>query len=121
MPFYDEEGNEIEYVRPTKNRRGYWRKVPYTRKHPTVQQRKARALFGRSAHSISGGKGKELIVSKDGKLKEVPLAAASVKDNMESVRLAPEKPRKMPSYAVASLDTIKKMAELLREIKELGT
>jgi cyanophycinase-like exopeptidase len=80
-----------------------------------------RALFGRSAFEQRGDFGKAEIVGKDGKVKVLPKTAVAVQDNMKGVQISPEKPRMISDYAVADLEVIRKIAEVLREIKGLGT
>jgi len=121
MPFFDEEGNELEYVKPTKTRKGYFRRRPFARDMPSLHQRRSRALFARSAHENRGKRGKVEVVGKDGVVKELPKTAAAVQDNMKGVRISPEKPRKISDYAVADLEAIRKIAMALREIKELAS
>lgn len=121
MPIFDAEGNELEYVQPTKMRKGYWRRRPFARDLPSPHQRRARALFARSAHEQRDDFGKVEVVGKDGKVKELPKTAEAVQDNMKGVKISPEKPHKISDYAVADLEVIRKIAEALREIKELGT
>jgi len=118
MSFFDEDGREFEYVKPTKTRKGYWRKIPFNRALPSLNQRRARALFARSAHEERDRFGKVEIVGKDGKVKDVPNSAAAVQDNMKGVPITPEKPRKIMDYVAVPLEVIKKIAEELREIQE---
>jgi len=112
---------ELEYVQPTKTRKGYWRRRSFACDLPSVRQRRVRALFGRSAFEQRGDFGKAEIVGKDGKTKVLPKTAGAVQDNMKGVKISPEKPRVISDYAVADLEAIRKIAETLREIKELGT
>jgi hypothetical protein len=121
MPIFDQEGSELEYVQPTKTRKGYWRRRPFDRDLPSVHKRRTRALFARSAYEQRSGFGKAEIVGKDGKTKDVPRSAEAVQDNMKGIKITPEKPRVISDYAVADLEAIRKIAETLREIKELGT
>jgi len=88
---------------------------------PSLHQRRARALFARSAHEERDRFGKAEIVGKDGKIKTVPKSAEAVQDNMKNMRITPEKPRKISDYVAVSLEVIKKMAEELREIQELSS
>jgi hypothetical protein len=121
MPIFDQEGSELEYVQPTKTRKGYWRRRPFTHDLPSAHQRRARALFARSAYGQRGDFGKAKVVGKDGNVKELPKTTKAVQDNMKGVKISPEKPRRISDFAVADLEAIRKIAEVLREIKELGT
>ena len=121
MPVFDEDGRELEYVRPTRTRKGYWRRRPFSRDMPSLHQRRARALFARSAHEERDRFGKAEIVGKDGKVKDVPNSAAAVQDNMKDVQITPEKPRKISDYVAVPLEVIKKIAEELREIQKLSS
>ena len=112
---------ELEYVQPTKTRKGYWRRRSFDRDLPSVHKRRARALFARSAYGQRGDFGKAEVVGKDGKVKVLPKTAVAVQDNMKGVQISPEKPHVISDYAVADLEAIRKIAETLREIKELGT
>ena len=112
---------ELEYVQPTKTRKGYWRRRSFARDLPSVHQRRVRALFARSAFEQRGDFGKAEVVGKDGKVKVLPKTAGAVQDNMKGVKISPEKPRRISDYVVADLEAIRKIAEVLREIKELGT
>ena len=121
MPIFDGEGNELEYVQPTKTRKGYWRRRPFDRDLPSVHKRRVRALFAQSAFRQRDSFGKAEVVGKDGKVKELPKTAEAVQQNMKGVKISPEKPRRISDYAVADLEAIRKIAEALREIRELGT
>jgi hypothetical protein len=65
--------------------------------------------------------GKAEIVGKDGIAKTVPKNCEPIQDAMKGVNISPEKPRVISDYAVIDLEAIRKIAEALREIKELGT
>lgn len=121
MPVFDMEGNELEYVQPTKTRKGYWRRRPFDRDIPGVNKRRVRALFGTLAHEDVDDFGKAEIVGKDGVTKVVPKNAKAMQDSMKGVKISAEKPRVISDYVVADLEAIRKIAEALREIKELGT
>jgi hypothetical protein len=121
MPIFDEEGNELEYVQRTKTRKGYWRRRPFDRDLPSANKRRARALFAQSAFRRRGEFGKAEVVGKDGVAKTVPRTAVAVQDSMKGVKVSLEKPRVISDYAVVDLEAIRKIAEALREIKELGT
>jgi len=117
----DAEGNLLEYVQPTKTRKGYWRRRPFNRDLPSRHQIRTRALFAKSAFESRDSFGKAEVVGKDGKVKELPKTAEAVQQNMKGVKISPEKPRVISDYAVADLEAIRKIAEALREIRELGT
>lgn len=121
MSVRDADGNLLEYVRPTKTRKGYWRRRPFSRDLPSKNQVRTRALFAKSAFESRDRFGKAEVVGKDGKSKAVPKTAKAVQDSLKGVKVAPEKPRMISDYVVADLEAIRKIAEALREIKELGT
>jgi len=112
---------ELEYVRPTKTRKGYWRQRPFSRDAPSIHQRRCRALFARLSHGYRGNFGKTEVVGKDGNVMELPKNTKTVQDNMKGVKISPVKPRMTSDYAVIDLVTIKRIAEELQEIKKLGT
>jgi uncharacterized protein related to proFAR isomerase len=78
-------------------------------------------LFAKSAYQSRDRFGKAEVVGKDGKVKELPKTAEVVQHSMKGVKVAPEKPRVISDFVVADLEAIRKIAEALREIKELGT
>jgi hypothetical protein len=119
MAIRDED--ELEYVQPTKTRKGYWRHKRYDRLLPSAYQRKTRALFAASAYANRGSFGKAEIVGKNGEVKEVSAVAKAMQRRMKGVKVTPEKPRVTSDYVLVDLETIKRIAETLREIKELGT
>jgi hypothetical protein len=112
---------ELEYVHPTKTRKGYWRQVRFDKNLPSLHQRRTRALFARTTFEGRDNFGKAEVVGKDGIIKELPKTAEVVQQNMKEVKISPEKPRMINDYVVADLEAIKKIAESLREIKALGT
>lgn len=112
---------EIEYVQPTKTRKGYWRRQRFDRLLPSVSQRRVRALFASSAFGSRDEFGTAEVVGEDGKTKTVPVSAKAVQDSMKDVKVVPEKPQMTSDYVVVNLEAIKKIAETLREIKALGS
>jgi hypothetical protein len=117
MAIVDENGVTIVWVRPTKTRKGYWRRVRYDLDLPSASQRKARALFATSALEKRDSFGKTEIVGKDGAIKEGPIPAKGVQERMKGAKVTPIKPRMVSDYVLIDLEKIKQMAESLREIK----
>jgi hypothetical protein len=113
--------SDLEYVQPTRTRKGYWRRIRFDKNLPSLHQRRTRALLARITFEEEGNFGKAEVVWKDGNIKELPKNTKVVQQKMKGVKIAPEKPRMMSSYVIADLEAIRKMAESLREIKELGT
>jgi hypothetical protein len=117
MATVEEDEFTLEYVRPTKTRKGYWRHVRYDRQLPSINQRKARAMFATAALEKRDSFGKTEIVGKDGVVKEGPVPAKGVQERMKGARVAPEKLPVVSDYVLVDLAKIKEMAETLREIK----
>ena len=113
--------SDLEYVQPTKTRKGYWRRIRFDKNLPSLHQRRTRALLARITFEEEGNFGKAEVVGKDGNIKELPKNTEAVQRNMKGVKISPEKPRMISDYAVIDLEAIRKIAEALREIKELGT
>jgi hypothetical protein len=120
MTTCDEDGNLLEYVRPTKTRKGYWRRARYDRLLPSVYQRKTRALFAASAFKNRGSFGNAVIVGKNGEVKEVSAIAKAMQEKMKDVKVMPERPLVVSDSVLLDLEAIKKIAKALREIKRLG-
>lgn len=83
---------EYEWVRGSWRNKGYFRRRPYTRDHPTLAQRKVRYAVAKLAHEKATGKTGTVII--DGK--ECPVAAKIVKENLEGRLFAPPKTRPIP-------------------------
>jgi hypothetical protein len=117
MALVDENGVTLVYVRPTKTRKGYWRRLRYDLELPSVSQRKMRALFASLALENRDTFGKADVVARDGTVKTLAATAKAMQDKMKGAKVAPEKPRVISDYVLVDLEAIKKMAETLREIK----
>ena len=118
MAIVEEDEFTLVYVQPTKTRKGYWRHVRYDLQLPSINQRKARALFATVALENRDSFGKAEIVGKDGVIKEAPVTAKGLQEKMKGAKVAPGKPQVTSGYVLIDLEIIKKIAENLRKIKE---
>lgn len=122
MSVLKSQSKELEWVKPTKTRKGYWRRRPYDRDMPGVNKRRVRALFGKLAHDNLDIFGTAEVTGKDGKVKVVPINAKDIQDNMKGVRVGTPKPKiVVTDYVAVDLAKIREIAESLKEIKQLGT
>lgn len=106
------EDDLLHYVRGSLRQRGYFRRRRYDLDHPSKNQRKARALFGRIAHDHGIDKtGKAEIVDKKGVEKEIPASAVPVMEKMYPV--APPKPVRVP---ISPVQRLRRLAEILARV-----
>jgi len=87
---------EWEYCRGPK--REFWRRVPYTRKNPSLNQRKMRMMLAEiSSRERHVGK----VVTPDGR--EMPAHAYHIGEKLRGLKVAPAKKREAPIDAKIKL------------------
>lgn len=96
----------IEYVRGSRHQVGYWRRIPFTRFDPSINELKARLAFMEAGHKSYGKRG---LVRVGDRL--LPPMAADVKKATEGKRFAPPKMEKIMKDMEKSFEQI---AEIVR-------
>ena len=122
-----DENRGFEFVRGCWRQRRYWRKVPWTRKNPTLPQRKARYALGKISHDSIGKKG----LVKHGDI-DIPVVAHKVSERMKGKRFAPPPTKRIPEVLggltpifeeignqVSSMRSINKMVPLLLKLQRI--
>ena len=120
-------GESWEFVRGCWRQSGYWRRVPWTRKNPTLPQRKARYALGKISHDSVGQTG--LVKHGDN---DIPVVAHKVSERMKGKRFAPPPAKRVPEVLegltptlvaignqVASMRSINKVIPLLLQLQRI--
>lgn len=102
---------EEEYHWVWRGGRPYLRKKPPMYDNPPPGTKRSQAAFARAAHSARDQTGLTEIV-KDGQVKDIPPAAAAVREQVTGIKVAPPKPRPARAYKFMGLEREKLRALL---------